>query len=272
VAGAVETVDDLSTSQVSQACGYSVQQVRDLEAFGVIAPARRAGNGYRRFSQVHVRDLGAYRDLACAVGPVAARAAMRDIRALPPDQAAALVSSFHVGLNRQRDDALAARRALLAIRVEATTDAAPAAADTMTITELAEALGVRASTLRFWEKVGLVTPQRVTLAAGSARRYPVQAVREARITAALRAAGYGIPDVQRALAAVRQWRGIGESLAALDARVDAIGHQMLAMLRAGSVLCDIIAARHAHPGGEQGSTVDTRPVRAAVQNEEHRNG
>ena len=32
----------------------------------------------------------------------------------------------------------------------------------MTITELAAALGVRASTLRFWEQEGLVSPDRVT--------------------------------------------------------------------------------------------------------------
>jgi DNA-binding transcriptional MerR regulator len=101
-----QAAEALSTAAVSAAAGYSAQQVRDLEALGVIPAAHRAGNGYRRFSAVHVRDLRAYRDLARAVGPVEARRAMREIRFLPSGQAAALVCSFHSRLNRERDQAL----------------------------------------------------------------------------------------------------------------------------------------------------------------------
>lgn len=230
----------LSTAAVSAATGYSAQQIRDLEALGVIPAALRAGNGYRQFSAVHVRDLRAYRDLARAVGPVDARRAMREIRSLPPGQAAALVCSFFSRLNRERNQALAARDALRVIRAEAATDAAPAEADAMTITELSGALGVRASTLRFWEKVGLVAPERISTPAGSARRYHLAAIREARITAALRAAGYRIPDVQRAIAAIRDLREVSHSLGTLDARVSAIAQRALALLRAGSTLSEII--------------------------------
>src|SRR6185312_7004992 len=125
---------------------------RDLERLGVIPSAMRAGNGYRQFSADHVRDLRAYRDLAQAVGPVEARRAMRAIRSLPADQATALVCSFHTRLNQEREQALAAREALEAIQGEAATDADPVEADAMTITELSQALGLRASTLRFWEQ------------------------------------------------------------------------------------------------------------------------
>ncbi len=70
-----DAVDDqLSTSAVSAATGYSVQQIRDLEALSVISPAARAANEYRRFSAHHVRDLRAYRDLATAIGPAAGSA------------------------------------------------------------------------------------------------------------------------------------------------------------------------------------------------------
>lgn len=234
--------DQLSTSAVAASTGYSVQQIRDLEALGVIAPALRAANGHRQFSAHHVWDLRAYRDLATAVGPVPARRAMREIRSLARNEAAALVNSLHTGLNRERDEALAAQHALCAIRTEVAVDAEPAAEDTMTITELAGALGVRASTLRFWEKVGLISPERITTRTGAARRYPLPAIREARIVAALRAAGYRIPDVQRAISAIRHLHGLAEPLAALEARIDSIAQRMLALLRAGTALFQVIAS------------------------------
>jgi DNA-binding transcriptional MerR regulator len=238
----------LTVSAVAAATGYSVQQVRDVERLGAIEPAVRADNGYRQFSEHHVRDLRAYRDLAHAVGPVEARRAMRDIRTLPPGQAVALVCSFHTRLNHEREQALAAREALEAIRAEAETEAEPVEADAMTITELSRALGVRSSTLRFWEQKGLVQPERIATRAGSARRYHLAAIREARITAALRAAGYRIPDVQRAIAAIRDLDDVSRSLAALETRLNGIAERALALLRAGATLAEIIHAAAAGDG------------------------
>lgn len=230
----------MNTAAVAVATGYSAQQVRDLEAVGVVPPAKRTPNGYREFSDLHVRALRAYRDLARAVGPVDARRVMREIRSLPPAPAAALVGSLHVRLDREREQALAARAALEAIRAEASTDVEPVEADSMTITELSQALGVKASALRFWEKVGLVAPERTATRAGTARRYHLAAIREARITTALRAGGYRIPDVQDAITAIRELHEVSHSLDALDARLQAIAERTIALLRAGAALGEII--------------------------------
>ncbi len=235
-----EAAAPVTTAAVAAATGYSVQQVRNLEALGVIPAATRTHNGYRQFSTAHVCALRAYRDLARAVGPVEARQAMREIRFQPPDRAAALICGFHARLNGEREQALAARSALESIRAEASTDAEPVDDDSMTITELSQALGIRASTLRFWEKVGLVAPDRVNTRAGTARRYPLAAVREARITAVLRAGGYRIPDVQKAITAIRDLGDVSHSRAALDARLEAIAQRALALLRAGALLAEII--------------------------------
>jgi len=232
----------MNTTAVAAASGYSVQQVRDLEALGVIPAAARSHNGYRQFDAAHVRSLRAYRDLAHAVGPVEARRAMREIRLQPPGQGAALICGLHTGLNDEREQALAARSALKAIPAEAATDAEPAGGDSMTITELSQALGVKASALRFWEKAGLVAPERVSTRSGTARRYTLTAIREARIAAALRAGGYRIPDVQRAITAVRDLDDVSHTLAALDTRLAAITHRTLALLRAGAHLSGIIEA------------------------------
>ncbi len=229
----------MSTSAAASESGYSVQQVRDLEALGVIPDVPRTSSGYRRFSGQHVAHLHAYRQLATSAGPVARRV-MRDIRVLPRDQAVALVNGLHAALNVERAQALSARRALESINDETTTDAAPVDGDSMTITELSQALGVKASALRFWEKAGLVAPDRVTTSAGTSRRYTLSAIREARVTSALRAGGYRIPEVHVAIEAIRNLGDASNSLTALDARLDAIAGRTLALLRAGVLLAEII--------------------------------
>lgn len=89
-----------TTSRLAAVSGYSVQQIRDLEHLDVIPPAVRQPNGYRQFTSIHVTALRAYRHLAIAVGPVVARATMREMRHLPSDEAIARIVALHVGLAR----------------------------------------------------------------------------------------------------------------------------------------------------------------------------
>ena len=179
----------MRTSELAEASGYSVQQIRQLESRGVLPAAGRLANGYRSFSRLHLRALLAYRDLARAVDPVAAR-------------------------------------------------------EVMTITELSRALGVPASTLRFWESAGLVFPDRVEARAGTARMYRDTAIRDARITSALRTGGYRIPEVREAIGALRELGDASRSLTALDERREAVARQTLALFRAGRVLVDLIDTDH----------------------------
>lgn len=229
----------LSTIEVAAASGYSVQQVRDLERLGVIPPARRRSNGYRVFGGLHLLALRAYRGLASAIGPVAARATMRDARTLPFDEAVARIVALHVGLARAREDALAAIQALDAIVDESDHSASARPDDALTITELALAIGVRSSTLRFWEQSGLIAPERAAMT--GARSYSPEAVAEARIAAALRAAGYPIPSVLGILRSIRSVDG-GDARAALDGRLRSIAARSEALLRAGTDLMDLLSA------------------------------
>ena len=275
----------LRTADVARESGSSVQQVRDLERQGVIPPAVRAANGYRAYTTGHVRALRAYRGLASAAGPVDARRLLAErfagsAGAAPPSaaepssagpsaagppsaepstappagqalrlaDAAARIGAVHVRLACERDEALRARAALRAIQDEArsTPDAAGAAGDTMTVTELAAALGVRTSTLRFWEQEGLAVPERVTTL--RARRYGTEAIREARIVAALRSSGYGIPAVREVVATLRVdsvtadglAEGIDEAERILDRRLDRIATRTVALLRAGTDLAAVL--------------------------------
>ncbi|MBZ2194930.1 MerR family transcriptional regulator [Ruania sp. N2-46] len=230
----------LRTVEVARRSGYSVQQVRDLERLGVIPTAPRAVNGYRSYAQVHVSALRAYRALAVAAGPVVARRLLRDLRSSTVSDAAATISGLHARLDRERADLLAARAALRAIATEADggPDRVPDPADAMSITGLAQALGVRTSTLRHWEHEGLLRPDRVTSL--RVRSYDLQAIRTARIIAALRGAGYGIGAVRDLVAQLGHDVLVTSDI--VDGRLEELGIRTVALLRAGADLADLIGA------------------------------
>lgn len=228
-----------STSRLAAASGYSAQQVRELERLEVIPHAVRESNGYRRFGREHLHALRAYRALAVAVGPVAARAAMRELRTSPHEEAVARVVALHVGLARAREETIDALRALDIIVDESAHDAPALPGDAMTITELSVALGVRSSTLRFWEKEGLLSPARDRVS--GVRSYPPEAVGQARIVRALRAGGYGVPAVRAVTASLAATGGSEDAREALQARLREIAARSEALLRAGADLVDLVA-------------------------------
>jgi len=230
----------LRSIDVARESGYSVQQVRDLERRRVIPPATRAANGYRSYTVIHVQALRAYRGLARATGPVEARRLLTELRSGTIADAAAAISAVHVGLAPERDEALRAQEALSAIEAEATVSDDERDVDAMTITQLVAALGVRPSTLRYWEQEGLVTPERVTTL--RARRYGPAAIRDARIVAALRSSGYSIPAVREVNATLHRLEGFDETRRILDRRLDQIAERTVALLRAGADLAVVVEA------------------------------
>ncbi|MEV0485272.1 MerR family transcriptional regulator [Streptomyces sp. NPDC050508] len=241
----------LRTSDVARESGYSVQQVRDLERLGVIPPAARSGNGYRSYASLHVQALRAYRGLAGAVGPVVARQLLAELRAQSIAEAASVINEVHVRLAREREEALRAQQALRAIQAEGNTAESEQDGDAMTITELSRALGVRPSTLRFWEQEGLVTPERVTSL--RARRYGLSAVRAARIVTALRSAGYGVPAVREIMGSLHRLDGQGDARHVLRERLDQIAVRTVELLRAGADLATVVLT------AQERATVSSRP-------------
>ncbi|WP_026554663.1 MerR family transcriptional regulator [Arthrobacter sp. 35W] len=235
----------LRTIDVARATGYSVQHIRDLERLGVIPPGLRSATGYRSFAPIHVHAVRAYRGLAGAAGPVAARRLLPQLLAGSVESAAAAICEVYVGLAQERSDVLYAQDALHAIASEATDLEEDTESDAMTISGLASALGVRPSTLRYWEAEGLAVPERVT--ALHARSYVPAVVREARIVVALRGAGYGIPAVRDVMNALRRFEGIGGVQQILQGLLDTISSGTVSLLRAGSDLAAVIEAAFRPP-------------------------
>ncbi|MBB5917374.1 DNA-binding transcriptional MerR regulator [Nocardia transvalensis] len=226
----------LRTADVARRAGYSVQQVRDLEHEAVLPPAARTPSGYRVYDESHVHSALAYRRLAAGVGPAAAREIMRAVHTRPLPEVLALLDAAHARLDRERRDLGFAKTAARAIAAEPLADARPS--DEMSISELADALGVRTSTLRYWDSVRLVVPSRVDTRA--ARVYTPGDVRDARIVHQLRSAGYGIPALQALVPQLRAAGGVDAVMAGLAARDASIDTRSRALFEAAAALAPLL--------------------------------
>ncbi|MEV0075885.1 MerR family transcriptional regulator [Nocardia neocaledoniensis] len=223
------------TVDVARRAGYSVQQVRNLERDGVLPPADRTAGGHRVYREIHVCSALAYRGLAAALGPVAAKRLLRIMHAGPRARALAALDEAHAGLHAERVDLALARTAAEAIATEEITEVR--ATDAMSIAELAAALGIRTSTLRHWDAEGLVSADRAA-AKGNARQYTPAQVRDARIVHQLRRAGYRIPQIRAIMPEFR--RDTAEVRQALAARDAAVTARSLALLEAAAPLAELL--------------------------------
>ncbi|WP_152692016.1 MerR family transcriptional regulator [Nocardiopsis sp. RV163] len=209
----------LRTIDVARRSGYSVQQVRNLERDGVLPPAARTASGYRVYAEAHVRSALAYRALAAGTGPVEAGRIVRAAHGYPASDLLALLDAAHARLHTERREIGLAREAAEAIAAETVGDVRPA--DSMGVSELAAALGVRPSTLRHWDAEGLVVPGRAS--PGGARRYSPADARDARIVHQLRMAGYRVAPLRTLMPQLRRahrWDEVTAALAARDASID----------------------------------------------------
>lgn len=241
-------VRHLTTVRLGRLVGYSTQQVRDLERLRIIPPAERAANGYRRYGEQHLVAARAYRSLAAAIGPVPARRLMPTLIDGTVDEAAEQIDELHAALARERSRVKEALRGLEAA-VEESADVF-ADDDAMTIGELAQALDVRASALRHWEREGLIHPLRSV--ASASRTYGARAITEARIVAALRAGGYGIPPIARILDQLRGPALTSDTQRILAERLADLTRRSVALLAAAGDLHELLDGLSA-PGSRRTS-------------------
>lgn len=213
----------------------------------MIPMAGRTPSGYRVFRSEHVEALRAYRGLTVAAGPVRARKLMPLLRTASLTEAAAVIDDLHAELANERAAVVGARRGLDLIRAEAG-DVFDGSRDSMTIGELATALGVRPSTLRHWEAEGLVLPERV--GSTRARRYPWQAIIDARIVAALRAGGHRIPTIAAVLERVRDYRDPSGADALLIVRLQQLADRSVALLETSASVHRLIRGLWVENDGE----------------------
>ncbi len=240
----------MRTVDVARGAGYSVQQVRNLECDGVLPPARRTAAGYRVYGEVHLRSALAYRALAVGAGPVEAKRIVRAVHECPVAEALALLDAVHARLDSERGELGRAKEAVEAISTEPIEDVR--ASDSMGVSELAAALGVRPSTLRHWDAEGLAVPDRVSTR--GTRRYSPAQVRDARIVHQLRSAGYRVDALRTLMPDLRGGHRLTDVRAALADRDASIVARSRALLDAAAMLSAVISLAEAPSGGLAAAT------------------
>ncbi|GAA3889355.1 MerR family transcriptional regulator [Streptomyces sedi] len=220
-----QTVGQLRPVDLARRHGLSTQAVRNYEDAGALPAAARTAAGYRVYTARHGDALRAFLALVPGHGHQAATAIMRAVHGGVDDEAFQLIDASHVRLREDRRTLQAVERALA--------DLGPAPAESAGrprfVGPLARELGVRAATLRAWERAGLLRPSRD--AATGYRVYAKADVRDARMVRQLRRGGYPLGQIAPLIEQVRAAGGPRPLEAALGdwrGRLAARGRALLA--------------------------------------------
>lgn len=227
----------MRTVDLARHVGCSTQLIRNLERDGVLPSAPRSPSGYRQYGQQHLHAAAAYRALSIALGPFQAKSLLQAIDPASPESTLAAFDRAHAVLHHERSDLLAAREAARLIAAEPADDDDDAS-DSMGVSELAAALGIRPSALRHWEAQGLIVPDRWS--SRRIRRYLPAHIRDARIVHQLRTTGYRIDAVRKLMPALHAGHQQPSLHRALNFRQATITERSFALLEAAHSLHVIV--------------------------------
>jgi len=199
----------------------SAQQLRNLEADGLLPPAERNAAGQRVYRERHRLALLLERTMMRAgFNGVQRRTIMHAAHASDPDAALQLVVERFVEidlLRRQVDNVIARARELELPRTVGRTG--------LRIGEAARVVGVSASALRHWEREGLIKPDRER--ASGYRTYDGGMVHRAGVIARLAELGFGTPVLRAVIDDL-----VGDHPHNNDATQDAVRGQIRTQVRA----------------------------------------
>ena len=216
---------------LARAAGVSTQQVRKLEAAGVLLESERSPSGYRRYDERHLAALLAYNALTPGIGAPGAREILAAVGNLDVSKALALLDAAHAAVHQGRASVVEIDRTLAAtVNQNLETDVPKS----LRIGELAQVLGVRTSALRVWESVGLLKPSRES---GTGYRvYSAQDVRDARIVHTLRQSHYQFDRIQPIVDGLRRTGSTDALRVALAERRELLDRRAWALLEGASRL------------------------------------
>jgi DNA-binding transcriptional MerR regulator len=238
----------LRAIDVARAAGISVQQVRNYEASGVLPPIARTESGFRIFTTDHAEALRVAREVADGHGWPRARVIMRAVHAGDIEKALAILDRSHGELNRERAEIASVLGAFATVVDPAAFAAgstgsprgpAPSGGAAVRIGAVADAIGVRTSSLRLWERRGLLRPTRER---GTGYRvYDEAELHRARVVALLRRGNYPIAIVQAVVDEMRTTGSPDRVRAELAKREQDLHRRSLRRLRASATLYGYLA-------------------------------
>lgn len=212
--------------------GVSTQQVRKLEAAGVLPAAERTASGYRIYRDVHLSALHCYQALVPGHGAKIARTIMAAIATGEVDRALEAIDASHTELQQQREALHATAQALSQFTEDV--EQPSALSRPLTIGQLAGLLGVRTSALRVWEDAGLLAPARQT--SQSHRLYDVRDIRDARVIGLLRQGHYRFDRIRPVIEELQGSPDTRALRAALDERRTAHANRSRSMLHGAALI------------------------------------
>ncbi|MGC4810124.1 MerR family transcriptional regulator [Micromonospora sp. DT228] len=222
---------------LARAHGLSAQAVRNYERDGVLPPAPRTPNGYRRFTEVHAKALSAYVALIAGHGYAASGEIMRAVNRGEIDAALRIVDDCHALLQRDRETLDAVETAVATLTA---TRPQPQTRKAVSVSVLAHRLGVRPATLRKWERAGVLRPARDP--ATHYRAYLPDDVRDAELAHLLRRGGYRLDHIAGVLRQVRGAGGAEPLAASLSRWRERLTERGRAMLTGAARLADYLDA------------------------------
>ncbi|MEU7755924.1 MerR family transcriptional regulator [Micromonospora sp. NPDC049171] len=220
---------------LARAHGLSAQAVRNYERDGVLPPAPRTPNGYRRFTEIHARALSAYLALIPGHGYAASGEIMRAVNRGEIAMALRVIDEGHALLQRDRETLDAVESAVAALGA---TRPQPQTRKAVPISVLAHRLGVRPATLRKWERAGVLRPVRDPVT--HYRVYLPDDVRDAELAHLLRRGGYRLDHIAGVLGQVRGAGGTEALAASLGRWRQRLTERGRAMLTGAARLADYI--------------------------------
>lgn len=229
-------------ADLAQEHGISPQTVRNYERDGFLPPAERTDTGYRRYTERHAAALRAYRALVPAHGYAEGGTIMRAVTEGRLNDALTAIDRSHAELLRDRGtlDAVGEVLAHLTRRSDGAWRA-PKHTQPFSIGELAHRLGVSVATIRKWEAVGVLAPDRRPETGH--RTYDADDIRDAELAHFLRRGGYPLELIATVVQQVRAAGDTQALAAALDDWRQRVTARGLAMLNAASRLADYLALK-----------------------------
>jgi DNA-binding transcriptional MerR regulator len=186
----------LRTSYLAEAGQISVQKVRNYEADGFIPPATRSPGGYRLYTPRHLAALKTARSLVGGYTWQHTRVIMEAVHKAQLGIALALIDQRHAEIAEKRRQVEQTLEALGTLAAQAAS-VVTRRSQRLRVGEAARQVGVRVSSLHFWEQQGLLQPLRDPTS--GYRLYDEPQMRRLRAVALLREAGSDFPAVRLAL-------------------------------------------------------------------------
>ena len=206
----------LRTVDLARATSISSQAVRDYENKGLLPPVERHPNGFRRYTDRHLAALQAVRSLILAgYSSASITKIMQSAHSGDLHSALPAIDAHHATLYEQRVQLDQSFAELARVKFEDSGTPTGDVIRTWRIAETSRRVGLPASTLRFWEEIGLLHPTRD--ASSGYRVYYQEHVRRLELIVLLRRIGFSFDDIREVIEEVPEMQS-DAILRALEAR------------------------------------------------------